>query len=231
MAVMDELGNVSGPARAPLLHQLGQELAQRYWRTGGGTPEGRPDLDAAIEAFGECCGWLRPDDGYRPLIAGQLGQLLASRYAIYRTGETDRETGIALMEEALAAVCAPVHRDLLRLELGQLYLGRVLRQLRSPQQLLAARHSYAAEAAKAAACFQAVLDDGPASAELAAAARAMLELAAVVDDLDGAAGGLDPGRLTRAALGVRRARTLLAAMPHAGLAAMPHAGLAAMPHA
>lgn len=213
---MDELGDVSGPARAPRLHQLGQELAQRYWRTGVGTPEGRPDLDAAIEAFRECCEWLRPDDGYRPLIAGQLGQLLASRYAVYLTGESDRETGIALMEEALAAVRAPVHRDLLRLELGQLYLGRVTRQLRSPQQLLAARHSYAAEAAKATACFQAVLDDGPAGVELAAAARAMLELAAVVDDLGGAVGGLDPGRLMRAARGVQRARTLLAAMPHAG---------------
>jgi hypothetical protein len=214
------LSRLSGPARVPLLHELGQALAQRHWRTGVGTPAARPDLDAAIEAFQECCRWLRPDDGYRPLIAGQLGQLLANRYAIYLTAETDRETGLQLMTEALAAVRAPVHRDLLRLELGQLHLGRVVCDLRSAQRLVAAmrtsaRDSYAAEADQATAYFQVVLD-GPSSEEIAAAARALLELAAVVKELAGAVGGFDAGRLTRAVLGVQRTRKRLAEVPHAG---------------
>lgn len=209
----ERLARLSGPARMPLLHELGQALAQRHWRIGVGTPLARPDLDAAIEAFRECCHWLKPDDGYRPLIAGQLGQLLGNRYAIYLSAEADREAGIDLMAEALAAVRSPVHRDLLRLELGQLYLGRVIRALRSPSQLTTVLRSYAGETEKATRCFRAVLDNGPSSAELAAAARAMLELAAAVKDLAGAAGGLDPGRLIRAMAGVQRTRERLAEMP------------------
>ncbi|BEL04067.1 hypothetical protein Q0Z83_022580 [Actinoplanes sichuanensis] len=95
------LAGLAGPARTQTLCELGQLLADRYWRTGPGNPKGLPDLEESIGHLDEAYGYFQPGDGLRGAVAAQLGSLLTARFSGHGGAERDRESAIALLSEGL----------------------------------------------------------------------------------------------------------------------------------
>ncbi|MDG4762874.1 CHAT domain-containing protein [Solwaraspora sp. WMMD406] len=184
----DELPGLRGPARLPTLTRLGQEYANRYMRTGPGLPAALPDLSAAIEAWREAYGLLGGADPARGQSAGQLGNLLAYRFALHGTGSEDRDTALAMLGEALASGdLPPTHTMVFQLQLGQLHLTYATESM-SPTAVRGCffgglPDSAKTGAAEAISCFRAVVDGPPISADVTATARALLTVAESIQPL------------------------------------------------
>lgn len=178
----DELSRLHGPARVPKLVRLGQELTRRYWRTGPGRPATLGDLSAAVEAWDEVYGLLDPGDPARAEVAVHLGWLLSVRHGAHGSGPEDRDTGIAVLGEALTfSNIPPMHATMVRLSLGQLFLTRATEAL-SPA---AARGGFlgglaggaSTDADAAIRLFNEILDGHPLSADTTSMTRTLLTLA------------------------------------------------------
>lgn len=184
----DELSRLHGPARLPTLTRLGQEYAKSYWRAGPGTPAALPDLSAAIELWREAYGLVGRTDPAHGHVAFQLGWLLAARFGVHGSGPEDRDTGIAVLGEALTSSdLPPMQVTIANLALGQLFLSNVTESM-SPAALRSRLAGGLPDAAKndadeAIRCFRAAIDDAPTSAEVTAAARAMLAVAEAIRPL------------------------------------------------
>jgi hypothetical protein len=207
-----ELDGLSGPVRLGPLTRLGQALAERQWRAGLGTPGALPDLNGAIAALEEAHGYMAVGDGLRAHVAGQLGWLLAARHN-FTDAEEDRETGIRMLEEAVAAPnLSAILLAMCRIALGGFYLGRLtpvfhklfqepgmaMRLLTKGVQPEEAEH--AEDATRAVDCFRKVLEAEPINDVTIEVAEAMLALTETMQTLlAGPAGGLDMQRLMEAA--------------------------------
>jgi hypothetical protein len=184
-----ELADLKGPARLSPLARLAQELAQQYWRAGPGRPEGLPDLDGAIAAGEECLEHLQPGDSLRGQFAAQLGPLLGARYGLHTEDERDREAGLRVLAEALdSAHLARVHRELCRVQLGQLSLSQVTKLFRSPgaaMQLVTGgvAADVKADVDRGVSCFRQVLAEGPSSDDVRRGAETMLAVAEILQTM------------------------------------------------
>ncbi|UQU64293.1 hypothetical protein COUCH_35945 [Couchioplanes caeruleus] len=203
-----KLARLTGPARTRTLLELGQKLADLYWRQGPGQPAGLPYLSEAIAAIGEAYGYFAADDAWRGQVASQLGWLHGVRFLAHAGPEPDRDAGLALLEEALAfPQLSPVLQDMSRIALGQLYLARATRVLQSPQ--VAAMligpglpPQALADAERAAGLFRTVLARPSAGADAVEAVKASLAVAEAFRDamasVRGGAAGFNFGGMIQA---------------------------------
>lgn len=203
-----DLDGLSGPARLDPLMRLGRALAERYWRAGQANPAALPDLNAAIAALREAHGYMADGDGLRGHVAGQLGWQLSIRHAITEA-EEDRETGIAMLEEAVAAPNLPaVLMAMCRIALGGFYIGRLTpvmqkfflepgMAMRLLTQGVAPEDSvHAVHATRAVECFRGVLAAEPINDMVTETAQAMLAMAETMQMmLAGPTGGIDIHRM------------------------------------
>src|SRR5262249_35604982 len=189
------LARLKGPARCCPLVELAQWHADRYWRSGPGTPAALPDLDAAIGAMREAHGYLGAADGNRGQVGSGLGMLLAARHLVHDGPETDRDSAIDLLEESLRApALKPVAAANARLQLGQLLLHGAMRAVHAMGTGLTALRTgpppqAKVDAAHAVEVLRAVVDGPALSAELTAAGESLLAAAEAVHDLLGQLGG------------------------------------------
>jgi hypothetical protein len=233
-SIRAELTGMSGAARTRPLLRLGQAFTDRYWRTGPGLAAALPDLNEAIKAFEEACGYFDRRDTFRGIAAAQLGWLLGARHLAHGGSEHDRENGILLLEEALTfSSLPPTLRTMARLVLGQLYLSRLARGMQSTDLIMAAMRSgsappAAAEADRAVDCFRQVLADEPTSPDLTNMAQSMLTgaeaLQTMLGGLGQGLGGFDFGRMRQAMAAMERLQQQAAGggvAPGANLPPMP----------
>ncbi|HEU4348782.1 MAG TPA: hypothetical protein VFR35_13465 [Actinoplanes sp.] len=198
-ALRARLAGLTGPARTRTLLELGQRLADRYWRIGPGAREALPYLDEGVAVLDEAYGHFEPGAVTRGRVAALLGWLAGTRYSVHFGAEADRETGIRLLEEALTfPQLPPMLLVVDRMILGQLLLGRLTGALGSADHLRKAMRSgvppaETANVDRAADCFREVLRDPCATAEIVAAAEPMLAVAEAMQTLSGAFGGGGPG--------------------------------------
>jgi hypothetical protein len=222
---------LSGPARTRTLLELGQQLGSRYWRTGPGQPAALPDLDATIAALDEAYGYLDPGDGLRGQVASNLGWMLATRHLAHGGADRDRETGLHLLEEALAfPQLQPVLQATVRVVLGQLYLSRVTAALKSSGFAMTALQSgqppaEAADADRAAACFREILAGPPVNADVTRVAETMLTLTEAIQTMLGGFGGglagFDMTKMMQAMAAMQRIQEQQTRGPAAGAAVLP----------
>jgi hypothetical protein len=190
-----ELAGLSGPARVAPLTRLAQALAERYWRAGPGRPEALPVLNDTIAALTECHGLLREGDSVRAQVAAQLGTLLGARYSTHTEEARDREAGLRVLIEAVESPhLGRALREMSRLQLGQLCLGRVTEVFQAPGgavQILSGKVSpdVRAEVDRAAGCFRQVLAEGPSTSDIRAVAESMSSMAEVLQTMVSASGG------------------------------------------
>ncbi|WP_194913358.1 hypothetical protein [Catenulispora rubra] len=136
-----ELAGLTGSARAQTLIQLGQAQWLGYWRTGIGSQVGLPYLNQTILRLDEALGYLEPGDSLRVHTISMLGVSRCVRHSGHKGPVSDREAGIPLLEEALAAPPGNLSQPttgLARATLGEAYLRRSMEILQSPDALLAA---------------------------------------------------------------------------------------------
>ncbi|MFI1993850.1 hypothetical protein [Actinoplanes sp. NPDC020271] len=203
-----ELARHTGPARTPHLHELARMLTDRYWRIGPGNAAALPDLSEAIEALTEELGWFAADDALRATVAAHLGTLLGTRHLGHHGPDSDRESGIVLLTEALANPRLPFGPSVLgRLTLGQLHLkvaigspltGGMLPALRpgGGRQVEAAR--------RAAGSFRTVLDGPELTPQVTSITRNLLAMAESFVDAFGGR-GVNPAAIGRAARSFQQA--------------------------
>ena len=206
-ALQSQLAKLTGPARCRPLAELGATYAERYWRTGVGSPAARPDLDAAIDAMNEAYGYLEVNDPFRGLVAGGLGQQLATRYTTHQSDERDAETAIHLFEESLSFPDQPPMAPLIaKLMLAQLLLGRATKVMQSAMAnafTLMRDGLPAGERAdvdRADGLLREVVAGATMNADLANSAKVMLPMAEAIKTMFGAlsGGGLDVNRMQQA---------------------------------
>jgi hypothetical protein len=185
-----ELERLSGAARMGPLTRLGQALAARYWQSGPNSPTGPADLNAAIKALNEAYGYLLvDDDDLRPLVAGQLGLLLALRHVTHTHDEQDRNTAIHRLNDALVSPNLTAgNRSMYRIMLGQLYLSGILTALQSTDSAMSLltgniksslRSRLLADADLAVDSFRAVLMEDSTTGEIKSATETFLEFAEI----------------------------------------------------
>ena len=198
-----ELSGLSDAARLPSLTRLGQALADRYWRTGPGTPGSVVPLNGAIAALDEAHGYMRDDDGLRGTVAGQLGWLLGARCTLHAGDARDRDKAFRMLEEALGSSALPaIMTTMCRVQLGQLSLNEVTTGLQSGGSLMEMVHGHAPpdavkHADRAVTCFREVLAGPAVSAEITDTVQPLLTLAETVRMMVSGTGaaGLDMQRL------------------------------------
>ncbi|GAA1775252.1 hypothetical protein [Luedemannella helvata] len=184
-----ELPEPPNPARAIPLARLGQMLMERYTRVGAGAASAEPDLDAAIAAFDESYSYLQFGSPARAKVAALLGNLLAIRHTVHLGPARDRDTGIHMLEEAVGSpVVPPLISAWARLQLGQLYLSRVIEQLRSPDFVREAIYGAGVpttvdDTDRAIELFHSAAQARTGSSDLVRAAEAFIEMAEVLRDL------------------------------------------------
>lgn len=136
-----ELAGLTGSARAQTLVRLGQAQWMRYWRTGIGAQVGLPHLDRAIVVLDEALGYFEPGDTLRVHTTMILGESLCIRHLLHNGPVADRDTGIPMLEEALAAgpgVLPSGTAGMAHVTLGEVYLKRAMQLMQSPDALMAA---------------------------------------------------------------------------------------------
>ena len=239
-ALRANLARHTGPARLRPLTELGQALANQYWRLGPGQPVARPALDEAVDVLAEAHGLLEPGEFLRAQTAALLGWLLGVRNIAHFSAETDRDRAIELLDEAVAMPSLPaVLQGMVGLVLGQLLITRELTSLqKSPQALMASIMASmtgsggpsaalgATDIDRAVTCLRRVLDGPHVSAEMTETAQTMLEMAETARILTGSIGGqggLDLGRMMRAMQDLQTMQAKAAAQPRtAGFAHRPN---------
>ncbi|WP_117212338.1 hypothetical protein [Allorhizocola rhizosphaerae] len=204
-----ELDLLAGPARLPVLVQLGQALIGEYQKTGAGTPAAKPDLDASIDALNEAYGHTQLDDPMRGMVAALLGYQLSIRFAAHGGSERDRDTAIHVLEEALSFPnLTPVMRGMTLLMLGQTYLAKASVYLQVSGFGLPALSpggtpaQGVADVDRAVTHLRELADGPPLNEQMISGARTLLEMAEVLRTVLTAAGGgplgADIGRLSGA---------------------------------
>lgn len=200
-----ELAGLTGGSRLGPLVRLGQALADRYWRRGIGRPAGLADLDEAIERMEEAYGHARADDAYRGTTAAYAGWFRCARYAGHGEADDDRETGLRMLEVALATPnLNPMMRTMSLVWAGQLYFGRVAVFLQAPGAMMnlmtgQAPAEVVTQADRAAECLREVVDGRPVSADLVEGVKAILTMVEIMRGmLRGQGAGMDLGRLMEA---------------------------------
>jgi hypothetical protein len=186
--LQENLSRLCGPARIPVLLQLGQEFADRYWRTGPGAPAALGQLSAAIGATQEAYDLMAAEDPFRPQVGALLGYWLHIRYGAHGGPEADRHTAMAVLSEALEYLdLPPMLVAIALLALGQLHLSRAI----EPVTPAAARAGFLGgtsadsrtEAEEAIRHFRQLLDRPSTSPEITAVARTMLTVTEAVQPL------------------------------------------------
>ncbi|MEZ0107692.1 hypothetical protein ABH920_001684 [Catenulispora sp. EB89] len=135
-----ELAGLTGSARAQTLLRLGQAHWMRYWRTGIGSGVGLPHLDRTITAMDEALGYLEPGDVLRVQAVSMVGVFRCIRHSVHNGPTADRDAGIPLIEEALAAgpgVLPPASADFARVTLGEAYLRRSMQIMQTQDAMMA----------------------------------------------------------------------------------------------
>ncbi|MEY9861173.1 hypothetical protein ABH935_006813 [Catenulispora sp. GAS73] len=136
-----ELAGLTGSARAQTLLRLGQAHWMRYSRTGIGAQVGLAHLDRAITAVDEALGYLEPGDILRVQATSMLGVSRCVRHSMHNSPVADRDAGISLLEETLAAgpgALPAASVGFARATLGEAYLRRAVQIMQSPDALMAA---------------------------------------------------------------------------------------------
>ena len=132
-----QLAGLHGAARTRPLLDLGQRCADRYWRTGPGTPAALPYLNECIEVLEEAHGYLPSGDQMHEQVGLMLGTQLAARRGAHNGPEADRERAILLLEAGLVVRnLPPVLVAMGHFTLGQQFLDRALRAIPMPDQIL-----------------------------------------------------------------------------------------------
>ncbi|WP_239132397.1 CHAT domain-containing protein [Paractinoplanes durhamensis] len=186
---------------APVLVRLGQEYGNEYFRAGPGTLAALSDLSAAIDALSEALPLIDHDDSIRGQVAGLLGWLLAARYLVHNGDPADRETGLALLDEAATQKSvSPIQAATVRLSAGQLHMSRATEALRAlgPERGLSGQTLRAAgqAAGVAAQRFREVIDGPTISAEVTKMAQNLLAMAEALQPLgDGDPAHFDLGKM------------------------------------
>lgn len=211
----------SGVARGRPLLDLAVALQKRYWEVGVGSPGALRFADEAIAALDEAIGYFEEGAFIRGQVAAQLGAFLATRHVGHQSPESDRERGISWLEEALTfPQLPPMQQTLTRLQLGQLLVQRSLHSgnivMRLSRNDLTG--SEGADARRAVALLQQVVDEPGQSGPMAEQAQILLDLAKAAQGLtDGAGGGLglmtDLSRVTRLFTALRDLQRREAARP------------------
>ena len=189
-----ELDTQEGAARLANLVRLGQELGQRYWEIGPGSPAALSELNGAVAALTEAHGYMAADDGLRGQVAALLGLQLATRHTAHTMDEGDREAGIRILGEALTFTnLPPILWTMDQIALGQLYLGKVTAVLQ-PGTVMTAMTAGVPRAAlsdadRAARCFREVLAGELRSDEIISTAESLLALTQALRDILGGLGG------------------------------------------
>lgn len=229
---LDELrANVArheGVAQTRPLMELGQELANTYWRIGPGSPAATPVLDEAIGVLDEAYGYLNAGDAMRGQVAAMLGWLSGVRHTAHGGSERDRETGIFLLDEALGYPhLPPIPQTVARVILGQLLIGRVTAGMNGASFAMTpvAVPGGHADLDRSVTCFQQVLDGPVISEEITAVARAMLTVAeavrTVTDVFRAGPAGVDLGRIAEALAAMQNLQQTLR-RPGTGFGSVPN---------
>jgi CHAT domain-containing protein len=202
--LQDQLSRLHGPVRVQVLMRLGQEFADRYWRTGPGTPAALGQLSAAIEATQEAYHLMAADDPFRPQAGALLGYWLHARYGAHGSPEADRNTAMAVLSEALEyPELPPVLVTIARIALGQLHLSRAIEAM-TPAALRGGflggtSTDSLIDAEQASRYFREILDGPPISPEINTIAQTMLDLTEAMQLLlSGDLARFDVGKLMQA---------------------------------
>jgi hypothetical protein len=200
-----ELAGLTGGARMAPLVRLGRQLMERYWRAGIGRPEGLPDLNEAIERMEEAFEHAEDGDVYRGNIAAYAGWFRCGRYLAHGESDDDRETGISMLELALATPSLPpMLRTMSLVWAGQLYFGRVALFLQAPGSMMNLMSGQVpAELVggldRAVECLAEAIESKSASADLIEGVEATLTMVEVVRTmLRGKGAGMDTRKLVDA---------------------------------
>ena len=182
-ALRARLAGLTGPARTRPLIDLSRRLADRYWRTGPGTPAALPYLNETISTLHEAYGYFEPGDVNRAQIAVLQGWMTGTRYTAHGGPEQDLERGIDRLSEAMSFPQLPGQLKLIaRVVLGQLLLSRVTRLLQGRDLVRLATTTGvppepSADLERAVGYFREVPESPACPAELAAVARSLLAMA------------------------------------------------------
>lgn len=210
----EQLAGLTGPSRARPLLELGQALAQEYWRIGPGMPATFLTLNEAIGALDEAYGYFDSADPLRGLVASQLGWLRGLRHLAHAPDEQDRDTGIELLEEAIGFAQLPsVMQAIARIALAQLYLSRLAGGTNTPDLMMTAMLSGrppagVEDADRAVEYLHQVLQRLQVSAQVTVMAETMLTVAEAMQTMMSGfgqgLGGLDMGRMMQAVAAMQK---------------------------
>jgi hypothetical protein len=183
------LAGQRGTARNRTLIEIGQRHFEAYWRAGPGRPESRHHLDEAAAVLDEAYGYFAAGDYLRGQVAGLLGLVLGARSGLHGSPDAEREKAIRMLDEALAFPQLPDGIQVnCRLVLGQLLMNRTLRSVQGPDLIARAAAAdpmtgESADVGRAIECFRGLGEGATASAEVAAVAAAMLDVAGAMQSL------------------------------------------------
>jgi hypothetical protein len=215
MSIIDDLRTElarfgDSPARLGTLVRLGQALMAEYNQIGPGRPEAKPYLDESIDAFEKAYAIMQPSDPVRGPVGAMLGGMFAARHAVHGGVMRDRDEGVKVLDEALTFPdLNPIQRAMAQVSLGQLCLAGAMAYMQSSGMSIATRSvgvpapdGAVRDVGRAIACFRAVLDGEPVSADLTTITRTLMDVSEAVQTVLGAVSGnvrdMDLSRLTQA---------------------------------
>jgi hypothetical protein len=197
----EQLARLTGPARIPVLLQIGQTLGMNSWRKGPGSSAALADLTGAIDALSEAYRLVDRGDPARGSIGVLFGWLLSARFGVHGGADEDRENAIAILAEGLGyANLQPIHAAMARISLGQMHLSRAMEAMH-PAGLRSGRlpAGHTGDVDEAVRRFREILDGPRMSAEITEVAQTLLTVARSLRPLlNGDLAGFDFGKLMEA---------------------------------